>query len=105
MNYKRNKIIITQPEFEKGKIVFTNSEHYEYIPSEGAEDLLCKTIIEHQSRFVIVGILPYKNSLYEALPKTGLIARFGVGHDNINKALLHQRKYFALILPEHLMIP
>jgi phosphoglycerate dehydrogenase-like enzyme len=34
---------------------------------------------------VIVGPRPYAGPLYDALPQGGVIARFGVGHDNIDK--------------------
>jgi phosphoglycerate dehydrogenase-like enzyme len=34
---------------------------------------------------VIVGPRPYAGPLYDALPQDGVIARFGVGHDNIDK--------------------
>src|SRR4029078_7958347 len=34
---------------------------------------------------VIVGPRPYTGPLYDALPQGGVIARFGVGHDNIDK--------------------
>jgi hypothetical protein len=31
-----------------------------------------------------VGVEPYRGSLYEAIPRGGVIARFGIGHDGID---------------------
>ena len=35
---------------------------------------------------MVVGARPYSGALYDALPAGGVIARFGVGHDGIDKA-------------------
>lgn len=43
------------------------------------------------ARHVIVGTQVYTGSLYEALTAGGVIARFGVGHDSIDKALATAR--------------
>lgn len=32
-----------------------------------------------------MGVLPYRGGLYDVLPRGGVIARFGVGHDGIDK--------------------
>src|SRR6185295_14387229 len=43
-------------------------------------------IREAKATYVIVGARIYSGALYEALPAGGVIARFGVGHDGIDKA-------------------
>ncbi|MCG8307090.1 MAG: hypothetical protein MI975_06820 [Cytophagales bacterium] len=100
MSDSREKIIVTQPEFDKGHRVFSVSDRYEYILSDGEEASLTRAIIQHEARYAIVGIIPYTKTLYEALPKAGLIARFGVGHDNIDKELATSKDIFCTNTPE-----
>ena len=45
-------------------------------------------------------IIAYKNALYTALPKGGVIARFGVGHDGIDKGLATQNGLLCTNTPE-----
>ena len=99
MSSSKERIIVTQPEFNKGHRIFSAHEHYEFIPSAGDEASLTRAIVQHQARYVIVGILPYERKLYEALTKWGLIARFGVGHDNINKELATSENIFCTNTP------
>ena len=56
------------------------------VPAPAAEDRLASAISEHGARAVIVGVQPYRGGLYDVLPRGGVIARFGVGHDGIDKA-------------------
>ena len=46
---------------------------------------LAAALRETPAAYVIVGPRPYAGPLYDALPQGGVIARFGVGHDNIDK--------------------
>jgi phosphoglycerate dehydrogenase-like enzyme len=47
---------------------------------------LVLAIREAHASHVVVGPQPYAGALYGALPVGGVIARFGVGHDGIDKA-------------------
>jgi phosphoglycerate dehydrogenase-like enzyme len=47
--------------------------------------LLARAIVEHGARYVVVGSVKYEGALYDTLPRGGVIARFGVGHDAIDK--------------------
>jgi phosphoglycerate dehydrogenase-like enzyme len=51
----------------------------------GEEAALARAIVEHGARYVVVGSVKYQSALYETLPRGGVIARFGVGHDGIDK--------------------
>jgi phosphoglycerate dehydrogenase-like enzyme len=48
------------------------------------EEGLCEVIRRHGARHVILGVEKYTDSLYRALPRGGVIARFGVGYDGID---------------------
>ena len=48
---------------------------------------LAATISEHGARHAILTSTKYVDRLYDALPRGGVLARFGIGFDNINLAL------------------
>ncbi len=85
-----NTVLVTEEVFAKGEEVFHAEQRLCAQAAAAEESALARAVIESQSRAVIVGIAPYVGPLYEALAQTGgsrggLIARFGVGHDSIDK--------------------
>jgi lactate dehydrogenase-like 2-hydroxyacid dehydrogenase len=88
-------IIVTQKEYRKAENVFQKANRYRIISAPENEDALSAVVLKENARAVIVGIERYTDSLYRALQVTGqgngsLIARFGVGHDGVDKALARQ---------------
>jgi phosphoglycerate dehydrogenase-like enzyme len=79
------KVIVTELEYGKAKHVFQNAAGFECIPATSEETQLAKAVRDEQAKYVIVGINKYAKDLYEAVPSGGVIARFGVGHDGIDK--------------------
>jgi len=79
-------VLVTQPEFQKAEPVFVAAGCE---PVAADEVALAKAVMASGARAVIVGVTTYRGPLYEAL-RGGLIARFGVGHDGINKTLARQ---------------
>jgi phosphoglycerate dehydrogenase-like enzyme len=81
-------IIITEQEFRKGEAIFRNAAEVRCIASSEEEDALAAAIRQAGSHFAIVGPRAYRDALYAALPRGGMIARFGVGYEgiDINKA-------------------
>jgi phosphoglycerate dehydrogenase-like enzyme len=77
-------IIVTELEYSKAEPVFADSL-IPCIPSPAAEEDLAETILEHGARHAIVGVNPYRERLYTALSRGSVLARFGVGHDGIDK--------------------
>jgi lactate dehydrogenase-like 2-hydroxyacid dehydrogenase len=83
-------VLVTEQVFGKAADVFRNEQRLRAVACEAAEVVLANAAIERGARAVIVGIEPYVGPLYEALARVGgaqggLIARFGVGHDSIDK--------------------
>ena len=80
-------VCVTELEYYKGRSVFDRATeqgvHCVCAPAE--ESGLAKEIVATNARHVIVGVDRYVGPLYEALPQGGVIARFGVGHDGIDK--------------------
>jgi phosphoglycerate dehydrogenase-like enzyme len=95
------KIVVTETEYKKGEAIFTStSEEIQCIPSPAEEDLLAEKVASSQAKYVIVGINQYRGPLYEALPKGGVIARFGVGHDGIDKEKVRSRSLYCTNTPD-----
>lgn len=78
-------ICVTEKEFYKAEKLFKNSELFDFIPANLQENILAETIQKNNAFGVVVGIDNYVDSLYRSLTKGGVIARFGVGHDGIDK--------------------
>ncbi len=82
------KIAVTELEYRKSKSVFDAAINRGMacfaVPEAEAE--LADAVTRHGLRHAIVGVARYAGPLYRALPKGGVVARFGVGHDGIDKA-------------------
>ena len=79
-------VIVTEPEYRKGEDCFATAPGLECRRVSDDEQHLAAAIRESHARYLIVGNRQYSGPLYDALPRGGLIARFGVGHDGIDKA-------------------
>ena len=78
-------VVITEPEYRKGEDFFVSARDVECRYAPAGEEELAALIRDVQAKYVIVGPRPYIGPLYDALPAGGVIARFGVGHDGIDK--------------------
>ncbi len=84
-------VLATPLQISKGQSVFRLAD-FPVREAPADEPGLAEAVRSEKSRAVIVGSEPYEGPLYEALETTGgergaIIARFGVGHDNVDKAL------------------
>lgn len=85
------KVIVTEQEYKKAAHVFDNAKGFECIPAPPDESGLAAKIRETGAKFAIIGINKYCLELYDAIPAGGVIARFGVGHDGVDKVLAKNR--------------
>jgi phosphoglycerate dehydrogenase-like enzyme len=81
-----NVVLVTETEFRRAQSSFAAAGELECIPVPGAEEALCDAIVRHGTRLLVVGSSPYRGRLYSTLPRGGVIARFGVGYDNVDTA-------------------
>jgi phosphoglycerate dehydrogenase-like enzyme len=79
------KVLITESEYQKGGSAFESETRIECLRAPDAEEAFSAAVRETRSRHVIVGPLTYSGPLYESLAPGAVIARFGVGHDGIDK--------------------
>src|ERR1700730_4866324 len=80
------RVLVTDSEYGKAEAVFSSMSGLECLRAPEAEPAFASAIRETESRHVVVGLRTYSGALYEGLQPGGAIARFGVGHDGIDKA-------------------
>lgn len=78
-------VVITEPEYRKAKDAFDSVADIAVTVVSPEEDAVVRGIETSQAWAAILGVESYSSGLYEALPEGGIIARFGVGHDGIDK--------------------
>jgi len=81
---ERIVVLVTEVEFRRAPEVF-ESAPVQCVAVPGDEPTLAREVTTRGVRHVIVGSVKYTGALYDALPRGGVIARFGVGHDGIDK--------------------
>lgn len=79
-------VVVTEAEFQRAERTYLAETRVRVVTAPAAEGPLAAAIRLAGARHAIVGGKPYKNELYAALPRGGVLARFGVGHDGIDKA-------------------
>jgi lactate dehydrogenase-like 2-hydroxyacid dehydrogenase len=93
------RIGITEPEYNKSKHIFNGTAELECIPVPVGEAQLAKTISELEIKHIIVGAEKYQDEVYRSLSSGSVIARFGVGHDGIDKKLASKFGIFCTNTP------
>jgi phosphoglycerate dehydrogenase-like enzyme len=113
------RVLVTEKEFRKGEALFRQAKDLEFQSVMEEEGALSAAVRATRTRAVIVGVLAYRKELYEALAETGryaqggaggqanvedrapkaLLARFGVGHNGIDKALARRHGIAVTITP------
>ena len=93
------KVAVTDLEYSKAAEVFKTAEGFACLCAPTPELELANFIINNHISHVVVGGDKYRNELYEALPEGGVIARFGVGHDGIDKALANRKGLYCTNTP------
>lgn len=97
-------VFVTESEFRKGESLFRACSDFDLRPAPVAETELASLVTQHGARAVVLGIGRYVGPLYEALAKVAgdrgaLMARFGVGHDGIDKTLARERRIVVTNTP------
>jgi phosphoglycerate dehydrogenase-like enzyme len=96
-------VLVTGPQYDKGAACFSRQDDicFQRVPDD--EEGLAAAVTGAGARAVVVGTKRYQAGLYQALHSVGsapaLIARFGVGHDGIDKAECRQRNILVTNTP------
>lgn len=86
MPHTRIPVVVTDAEYRRGEDTFRAAVDLDCIMVPSDEEALAEAIKASAIRYAIVGHRQYVGPLYAALPSGGVIARFGVGHDGVDKA-------------------
>src|SRR5690242_9670378 len=78
-------VLVTGSEYRKGEDRFIAERGLDCRRAPDAEADVAAAIRDLNVRYVIVGGRQFTGPLYDALPAGGVIARFGVGHDGVDK--------------------
>lgn len=81
----RIPVVVTDAEYRRAEETFRAVPDIACTMVSSDEDALAASIRETGVRYAIVGHRQYVGPLYAALPRGGVIARFGVGHDGVDK--------------------
>ncbi len=93
-------VAVTQPEYEKARTEFDRAEGLVCVPAPSEEAALAPAVRKQNAEHVICGMEHYRDELYEALPRGGVIARFGVGFDGIDLAKATKNGLLCTNTPE-----
>jgi phosphoglycerate dehydrogenase-like enzyme len=78
-------VVVTEPEFKRAESTFASAAGLRCVPAPVEEDALVRAIQESGATHAVVGGKPYQGPLYTAIRPGRVLARFGVGHDGIDK--------------------
>lgn len=78
-------VLVTDAEYYRAEQLFRTVDDFTCTVAPSGEAELAEAIRASGVRDVIVGHQKYEGPLYDALPRGGVIARFGVGHDGVDK--------------------
>ena len=92
-------VLVTEPEYRKGEERFARASGLDCRRTSDDEHELAEEVRDSHVRYVIVGNRQYAGPLYDALPAGGVIARFGVGHDGIDKSRATARRLLCTNTP------
>lgn len=85
-------VLVTETEYRKAEDVFRGEQRFTVELAPAAEEALAALVRARGARVAVVGNEFYLGALYEALAdvaggRGALLARFGVGHDGVDKPL------------------
>ena len=80
-------VVVTEIEYRKAPPIFEKAREggWHCIPAPPGESELAEAIRRHGASHAVIGVDRYVEALYDALPRGGVLARFGVGHDGVDK--------------------
>lgn len=78
-------VYVTEKEYYKAEDIFKSDNDINCVPVPLEEDKLSSAIADNNAFGCVIGVDVYKDQLYKSISMGGIIARFGVGHDGVDK--------------------
>jgi phosphoglycerate dehydrogenase-like enzyme len=82
----RPVVLVTRPEYRRGEPVFSSCSDLDCVAAPEDEAGLIDAIEQTGARHLVIGSGRYGERLYAALERGAVLARYGVGHDTVDKA-------------------
>ena len=97
-------VLVTEHEYSKGRAAFEQaiSLGLECVSCSAHEHEMAQRVQDLGARHVVVGVAPYRDVIYDALPQGGVLARFGVGADNLDLVKATEQGVFCTNTPSAL---
>ncbi len=95
----KTKVLIVDRIYKRSKDIFDKAADIEFIQVGKDEADIASAIAANAAAAAVLATEKYTDALYTALPEGGLIARYGVGHDGIDKAKAKARGQYVTITP------
>lgn len=100
----KETIIVAQNEYNKARDIFAECKFADVDFEVYDEKKFAQKVIQTSSRAVILGVEKYTGLLYDALQKNAgdqkaIIARFGVGHDGVDKSICKSKNIIVTNTP------
>jgi phosphoglycerate dehydrogenase-like enzyme len=92
-------IVVTKPEYNKAADYFDAQPDMQAVVVTPEEHCVAEAIRRNAASAAVLGVEAYRDQLYEALPPGGVISRFGVGHDGIDKTAATRARLFVTNTP------
>lgn len=77
-------VLVTEPEYRRAPWVFESSS-LKCVIAPANEEALAQAIKDSGARHAVIGGSPYRGPLYASLQPGAVLARFGVGHEGVDK--------------------
>src|SRR5215218_1527306 len=78
-------VLVTESEYRRAESTFGSAAGFDCRLAPAPESELADAVERHGARAVVIGGAPYRERLYTSVGPGGVIARFGVGFDNIDR--------------------
>lgn len=95
----KSKVLIVDRVYKRSRDQFDRAEEIEFVSVAKEEAAIAEAIAAEKAAAVVLATDKYVGPLYDALPEKGLIARYGVGHDSIDKQQATAKRQFVTITP------
>jgi phosphoglycerate dehydrogenase-like enzyme len=93
------KVLVEKGIYERSSDDFKKAGDIEFIPAAREESKLADEVTAAAAAAVVLATDKYSGLLYDALPEGALIARYGVGHDGVDKARAAKKGQYVTITP------
>jgi phosphoglycerate dehydrogenase-like enzyme len=91
-------VLVTEPEYRRAPWVFESST-LTCVIAPSNEEALAQAIKASGARHVVIGGSPYRGPLYASLEPGAVVARFGVGHEGVDKPLATKHRLLCTNTP------